>query len=47
MLILFLIVIRERLENGLAKLSEANELVGTYQEKLKTLGPQIEEKQRV
>ncbi|CAC5424056.1 DNAH [Mytilus coruscus] len=37
---------KERLENGLSKLSEANDLVGTYQERLKTLGPQIEEKQR-
>lgn len=38
---------RERLENGLAKLSEANELVGTYQDKLRHLGPLIETKQKV
>lgn len=35
------------MENGLAKLSEANELVGTYQDKLRDLGPLIEAKRKV
>ncbi|XP_041352994.1 dynein heavy chain 6, axonemal-like isoform X2 [Gigantopelta aegis] len=37
---------KERLQVGLSKLSEANDLVGVMQEELVTLGPRIEEKAR-
>ena len=38
---------RHRLIVGLARLSEANALVGTMQEELVALGPKIEEKAKV
>jgi hypothetical protein len=38
---------RNRLNVGLFKLSEANSLVGEMSVELETLGPKIEEKQRV
>lgn len=38
---------RSRLINGLAKLSEANSLVGIMQDELVSIGPKIEEKAKV
>ena len=38
---------RNRLLVGLFKLSEANSLVGTMQDTLVNIGPQIEQKQKV
>lgn len=38
---------RQRLINGLAKLSEANSLVGVMQDELVSIGPKIEEKAKV
>ena len=38
---------RERLQVGLSRLSEAESLVGTMQDELVALGPEIEEKARV
>ena len=44
---MFLFYFRNRLNVGLFKLSEANSLVGEMSVELESLGPKIEEKQRV
>ena len=41
------VVARTRLQVGLSRLSEANDMVGTMQLELVTLGPRIEEKAMV
>lgn len=41
------VVARTRLQVGLSRLSEANNMVGTMQQELVTLGPRIEEKAKV
>lgn len=44
---MFWFYFRNRLNVGLFKLSEANSLVGEMSVELESLGPKIEEKQRV